>query len=136
VTLPQRRKTENTMRLNIIAIVSIFFSSSVVIVDALGLLKNKSITTSSSYPKSYSKVDDVVSVSVSRKNFLTAVLAGGITASSTNAKAAWSKEISSDQAKENFISQCLYECTKPKGDEQKSRQECIAECKIKYKASK
>ncbi|MGK3743331.1 MAG: hypothetical protein ACI90V_010187 [Bacillariaceae sp.] len=127
------------MRLNIIAIVSILFSSSAVIVDALGLLKNKSITTSSSSscPQSYSKVDDVVSVqSVSRKNFLTAVLAGGITASSTNAKAAWSKEISSDQAKENFISQCLYECTKPKGDEQKSRKECIDECKIKYKASK
>ena len=124
------------MRLNIIVIVSvsIFFSSSVVIVDALGLLKNKSITTSSSCPQSYSKVDDVVSVS--RKNFLTAVLAGGITASSTNAKAAWSKEISSDQARENFISQCLYECTKPKGDEQKSRKECISECKIKYKSSK
>ena len=126
------------MKLNIIVIVSvsIFFSSSVFIVDALGLLKNKSITTSSSCPQSYSKVDDVVSMSVSRRNFVTAVLAGGITASSTNAKAAWSKEISADQAKDNFISQCLYECTKPKGDEQKSRNECISECKIKYKASK
>ena len=128
------------MKLNIIVIVSvsIFFSSSVFIVDALGLLKNKSITTSSSCPQSYSKVDDVVSVSmsVSRRNFVTAVLAGGITASSTTAKAAWSKEISADQAKDNFISQCLYECTKPKGDEQKSRNECISECKIKYKASK
>ena len=126
------------MKLNIIVIVSvsIFFSSSVFIVDALGLLKNKSITTSSSCPQSYSKVDDVVSVSVSRRNFVTALLAGGITASSTTAKAAWSKEISADQAKDNFISQCLYECTKPKGDEQKSRNECISECKIKYKASK
>ena len=126
------------MKLNIIVIVSvsIFFSSSVFIVDAFGLLKNKSITTSSSCPQSYSKVDDVVSVSVSRRNFVTAVLAGGITASSTTAKAAWSKEISADQAKDNFISQCLYECTKPKGDEQKSRNECISECKIKYKASK
>lgn len=75
-------------------------------------------------------------MSVSRRNFVTAVLAGGITASSTTAKAAWSKEISADQAKDNFISQCLYECTKPKGDEQKSRNECISECKIKYKASK
>ena len=126
------------MKLNIIVIVSvsIFFSSSVFIVDALGLLKNKSITTSSSCPQSYSKVDDVVSMSVSRRNFVTAVLAGGITASSTNAKAAWSKEISADQAKDNFISQCLYECTKPKGDEQKSRNECISECKIKYKSTK
>ena len=126
------------MKLNIIVIVSvsIFFSSSVFIVDAFGLLKNKSITTSSSCPQSYSKVDDVVSVSVSRRNFVTALLAGGITASSTTAKVAWSKEISADQAKDNFISQCLYECTKPKGDEQKSRNECISECKIKYKASK
>ena len=126
------------MKLNIIVIVSvsIFFSSSVFIVDAFGLLKNKSITTSSSCPQSYSKVDDVVSMSVSRRNFVTAVLAGGITASSTTAKVAWSKEISADQAKDNFISQCLYECTKPKGDEQKSRNECISECKIKYKASK
>ena len=27
------------------------------------------------------------------------------------------------------LSSCIYDCTKPKGDEQKSRSECIPECK-------
>jgi hypothetical protein len=34
-----------------------------------------------------------------------------------------------DPAYEACVSKCLYECTKPKGDEQKSRAECIPECK-------
>jgi hypothetical protein len=34
-----------------------------------------------------------------------------------------------DPAFEACISQCLYECTKPKGIEQKSRAECLPECK-------
>jgi hypothetical protein len=34
-----------------------------------------------------------------------------------------------DPAFEACISQCMYECTKPKGIEQKSRAECLPECK-------
>ena len=34
------------------------------------------------------------------------------------------------------VSSCVYECTKPKGDEQKSRAECIPECKKKCATSK
>ena len=30
---------------------------------------------------------------------------------------------------EACLSQCIFECTKPKGEEQKSRKECIPECK-------
>lgn len=34
-----------------------------------------------------------------------------------------------DPAYEACVSQCMYDCTKPKGVEQKSRQECLPECK-------
>lgn len=34
-----------------------------------------------------------------------------------------------DPKYEACVSQCVYECTKPKGDEQKSRAECIPLCK-------
>ncbi|KAL3826242.1 hypothetical protein ACHAXA_006270 [Cyclostephanos tholiformis] len=34
------------------------------------------------------------------------------------------------------LSECVYECTKPKGNEQKSRAECIPECKAKCATSK
>lgn len=34
-----------------------------------------------------------------------------------------------DPAYEACISKCMYECTKPKGQEQKSRAECLPDCK-------
>lgn len=34
-----------------------------------------------------------------------------------------------DPAFESCLSKCMYTCTKPKGDEQKSRSECLPECK-------
>mmetsp|Transcript_59337 Transcript_59337/g.176247 ORF Transcript_59337/g.176247 Transcript_59337/m.176247 type:complete len:135 (-) Transcript_59337:906-1310(-) len=34
------------------------------------------------------------------------------------------------------LSQCIYDCTKPKGDEQKSRAECLPECKKTCATSK
>ncbi len=34
------------------------------------------------------------------------------------------------------LSQCVYECTKPKGMEQRSRAECLPECKSKCATSK
>ena len=37
---------------------------------------------------------------------------------------------------EACVSKCLYECTKPKGEEQKSRAECIPECKKKCATTK
>lgn len=41
-----------------------------------------------------------------------------------------------DPAYEACLSKCLYECTKPKGEEQKSRAECIPECKKKCATTK
>mmetsp|Transcript_5662 Transcript_5662/g.16236 ORF Transcript_5662/g.16236 Transcript_5662/m.16236 type:complete len:129 (+) Transcript_5662:188-574(+) len=40
-----------------------------------------------------------------------------------------SKEDPAVQAK---LSVCVYECTKPKGEEQKSRTQCLKECKAQY----
>jgi hypothetical protein len=34
-----------------------------------------------------------------------------------------------DPGYEACVSQCMYDCTKPKGMEQKSRQECLPDCK-------
>jgi hypothetical protein len=34
------------------------------------------------------------------------------------------------------LSTCMYDCTKPKGDEQKSRSECLPECKKKCATTK
>jgi hypothetical protein len=41
-----------------------------------------------------------------------------------------------DPAYEVCIGQCMYDCTKNKGTEQKSRQECLPECKQKCATTK
>jgi hypothetical protein len=41
-----------------------------------------------------------------------------------------------DPVYEACVGQCMYECTKPKGEEQKSRQECLPECKKQCATSK
>jgi hypothetical protein len=41
-----------------------------------------------------------------------------------------------DPGYEACLSTCMYECTKPKGDEQKSRKECLPECKQKCATTK
>lgn len=41
-----------------------------------------------------------------------------------------------DPAFEQCLSLCMYECTKPKGVEQKSRAECLPECKEKCATTK
>eukprot|EP00816_Leptocylindrus_hargravesii_P003278 CAMPEP_0196803288 /NCGR_PEP_ID=MMETSP1362-20130617/2638_1 /TAXON_ID=163516 /ORGANISM="Leptocylindrus danicus, Strain CCMP1856" /LENGTH=134 /DNA_ID=CAMNT_0042174747 /DNA_START=68 /DNA_END=472 /DNA_ORIENTATION=+ len=41
-----------------------------------------------------------------------------------------------DPKYEVCVSNCIYECTLPKGDEQKSRSECLPECKKKCATSK
>jgi hypothetical protein len=46
------------------------------------------------------------------------------------------KGTKSDPAFQACLSECVYECTKPKGQEQKSRAECIPECKVKCATSK
>jgi len=76
------------------------------------------------------------SVSTSRKNFLVAAFAGGVTVLSSSNAPAMAKEVSATQLRDNYLSTCVYECTKPKGAEQKGRAECIDECKLKYKAEK
>mmetsp|Transcript_5071 Transcript_5071/g.8309 ORF Transcript_5071/g.8309 Transcript_5071/m.8309 type:complete len:129 (-) Transcript_5071:240-626(-) len=46
------------------------------------------------------------------------------------------KGTKADPSYETCVSQCLYECTKPKGDEYKTRSECIPECKKKCATTK
>mmetsp|Transcript_28703 Transcript_28703/g.44093 ORF Transcript_28703/g.44093 Transcript_28703/m.44093 type:complete len:140 (+) Transcript_28703:131-550(+) len=54
-----------------------------------------------------------------------------------NAPSAFAEVVSTDKKGkqvdpffEGCMSKCMYECTKPKGQEQKSRQECLPECKV------
>ncbi len=70
---------------------------------------------------------------MTRSNFLAVV--GGLTASTCVAPSAWAKEdialkgTKKEPAFEACLSQCMYDCTKPKGNELKSRKECLPECK-------
>ena len=59
--------------------------------------------------------------------FFTTVLTTGV--SPASAKSEISKGTKSDPKYTNCVSQCIFECTKPKGAEQKDRQECIPPCK-------
>ena len=70
---------------------------------------------------------------MTRSNFL-AIMAAGTTASVFTTPA-FAKEDPSlkgtkkDPAFEACLSKCMYDCTKPKGSEQKSRGECLPDCK-------
>lgn len=46
------------------------------------------------------------------------------------------KGTKADPEYQTCVSQCMYDCTKPKGDEQKSRAECLPECKKQCASSK
>lgn len=75
----------------------------------------------------------------SRQNFL-AAMAGGLLTMATVASPSpvWAKDqgdyvkgSKNDPEVQAKLSVCMYECTKPKGAEQKSRAECLPECKAK-----
>ena len=74
---------------------------------------------------------------MTRSTFLTAIAAGVVTANSgiVSSTSAWAKDdpalqgTKKDPEFEACLSKCLYDCTKPKGAEQRSRKECLPECK-------
>ena len=47
-----------------------------------------------------------------------------------------SKGTKDDPKFQACMSKCVFECTKPKGEEQKSRSECLPECKTKCATTK
>jgi hypothetical protein len=62
--------------------------------------------------------------------------AGSLATLAIAAPAAYAKDVDpavkgtrKDPDFEACLSQCVYECTKPKGEEQKSRAQCLGECK-------
>lgn len=87
---------------------------------------------------------------VSRQSFLT-IVAGGLTAGVVGTmddrngvqqrrgmnllfpSPVWAKDgvkgTKDDPAFQACLSKCIYDCTKPKGSEQKSRSECLPDCK-------
>eukprot|EP00980_Cylindrotheca_fusiformis_P021743 scaffold8569_cov139-Cylindrotheca_fusiformis.AAC.13 len=78
---------------------------------------------------------------ISRPNFL-ALVGAAVTANACAVSPALAKEdpdvkgTKKDPVFEACLSTCMYECTKPKGSEQKSRKECLPECKEKCATDK
>ena len=67
---------------------------------------------------------------VSRSQFIGRLLPVVLTLGTAPALAADDlKGTKKDPAYEACLSQCMYTCTKPKGEEQKSRTACLSECK-------
>ena len=89
---------------------------------------------------SNNKIQVSTTATTSRQDFLAAI-AGGVLTTATLVSPApvWAKdkEITYTKGSKNDpdvqakLSLCMYECTKPKGAEQKSRAECLPECKAK-----
>ncbi len=80
---------------------------------------------------------------INRLSFLKTSIASAGIALTTTATPVFAKEIDpavkgtkQDPAYQACLSTCIFECTKPKGDEQKSRAECIPECKKKCATTK
>ena len=81
----------------------------------------------------------VSGIGVDRSRFLAIIATGGaaLVPSGAFAKDGSTKAGTKlDPDYETCMSGCLYECTKPKGAEQKSRAECRSECKEKCATSK
>mmetsp|Transcript_16151 Transcript_16151/g.26907 ORF Transcript_16151/g.26907 Transcript_16151/m.26907 type:complete len:155 (-) Transcript_16151:339-803(-) len=75
--------------------------------------------------------------SVLATGFATAVVAAPSSPANAKGEADQAlKGTKKDPEYEACVSKCLYECTKPKGEEQKSRTECIPECKKKCATTK
>lgn len=71
---------------------------------------------------------------ISRATFVSTILvATPVWAADTNDALKGTKQ---DPEFEACLGKCLYECTKPKGVEQKSRTECRAECKASCATTK
>mmetsp|Transcript_23167 Transcript_23167/g.54777 ORF Transcript_23167/g.54777 Transcript_23167/m.54777 type:complete len:123 (+) Transcript_23167:138-506(+) len=85
-----------------------------------------------------SKIPVSATATTSRQNFLAAMAGSLMTTAALTAPApVWAKDIDYKPGSKNDpdvqakLSLCMYECTKPKGAEQKSRAECLPECKAK-----
>jgi hypothetical protein len=83
-------------------------------------------------------METVVQTQLSRTQFIGGILPVLLTmGSATVALAADDvKGTKKDPAYEACLSQCMYTCTKPKGEEQKSRTECLGECKVQCATTK
>jgi hypothetical protein len=73
---------------------------------------------------------------MNRLSFLQTTCASTAAVVFSNPSPSFAKEVDpklkgtkNDPAFESCLSQCIFECTKPKGEEQKSRKECIPECR-------
>ena len=114
----------------------------------LSLVLVSSVQSFSAGPAGGADTSSCTGEAVDRRSAITSltssIFAAGVTAAvSEPSSPAYAAEVDpalkgtkKDPAYEACVSKCLYECTKPKGEEQKSRAECIPECKKKCATTK
>ena len=98
--------------------------------------------TCASGPQRHYNTDAFVLSALSRSQFLTAAVSSSaaamlvVTSPALAADDAAKKGTKDDPAYQFCLSTCMYECTKPKGEETKLRKECLPECKQKCATTK
>ena len=105
--------------------------------NALSQTKSSTDSTAEDSITSATRTPQSLSSMHSRTAFLSAMTVSLTTGSLVlDASEAWAKDVDpalkgtkKDPEYEACVSKCLFECTKPKVDGQKSRQECLPECK-------
>ena len=104
--------------------------------------RSSSLTSKSSQPTQVTSQPNNNRI-VSRHSFLTTAASSACLTFLGTQQPAYAKEVDpsikgtkADPEFQACLSQCMYECTKPKGAEQKSRGECLPECKSKCATTK
>lgn len=100
-------------------------------------------TAAYSTPKSTSQSQRQTSTTVVNRSTFLATAASTCLAFLASSPPAFAKDVDpalkgtkADPEFQACLSQCVYECTKPKGMEQRSRAECLPECKSKCAKTK
>eukprot|EP00569_Conticribra_weissflogii_P007255 CAMPEP_0171328014 /NCGR_PEP_ID=MMETSP0878-20121228/390_1 /TAXON_ID=67004 /ORGANISM="Thalassiosira weissflogii, Strain CCMP1336" /LENGTH=128 /DNA_ID=CAMNT_0011827833 /DNA_START=52 /DNA_END=438 /DNA_ORIENTATION=- len=83
-------------------------------------------------PRSSQQLDRTTFLTTAAATFLTFLPATPAFAKDDPSK----KGTKADPEFQACLSQCMYECTKPKGSEQRSRAECLPDCKKKCATTK
>lgn len=130
--------------LTLLALHSLVFVSSVQSFSAGpagGTADTSSCSASTSTAEHASSIDRRSAISSLTSSMFAAGVTAAVSGSASPAYAASEvdpakKGTKMDPNYEACVSKCLYECTKPKGEEQKSRAECIPECKKKCATTK
>jgi len=115
----------------------LFFKLSVLLI--LSIKSSSLSTNNNNIPKFLSQDNTHSNKAINRLTFLQTTISSSLLLVVPNKPAyakASDKGTKKDPEYQACISLCVYECTKPKGDEQKTRMECLPGCKAKCATTK